>query len=85
MSPITPASYQNSNYIFTISDHFSKFVQAIAMESKHASNVAAALFFGEIKYSYFIYVPNLSSIVLCFIRHRCLMIIDYRDFLQCSS
>ena len=44
---ITPASYQGSYCIFTMSDYFSKFVQAIAMESKHTSNVAAA-HFGEI-------------------------------------
>ena len=41
--PITPAS-QGCSYILTISDYFSKFVQAYAMETKHASGVAATLF-----------------------------------------
>ena len=49
ISPITPAS-QGCSYILTISDYFSKFVQASAMESKHASGVAAALFKVGIKY-----------------------------------
>ena len=43
IGPLTPAS-QGCSYILTISDYFSKFVQAYAMETKHASGVAAALF-----------------------------------------
>ena len=43
VGPLTPTE-DGYCYILTISDYFSKFVQAFAMESKHASGVAAALF-----------------------------------------
>ena len=43
VGPLTPTE-EGYCYILTISDYFSKFVQAFAMESKHASGVAAALF-----------------------------------------
>ena len=43
VGPLTPST-QGRCYILTISDYFSKFVQAYAMESKHAPGVAGALF-----------------------------------------
>ena len=43
IGPITPAS-QGCSYILAISDYFSKFVHAYAMETKHASGVAGTLF-----------------------------------------
>ena len=39
-----PASTQGSRYILTVSDYFTKFVQAFATETKHACGVADALF-----------------------------------------
>lgn len=44
IGPITPASHHGNQYILTISDYFTKFVQAIAMPNKLASGVAAALY-----------------------------------------
>ena len=41
-------------YILTISDYFSKFVQAIPMETKHASGVASALL--KANYNHFVII-----------------------------
>ena len=41
---ISPASHQGNRYILTITDYFTKFVEAIPMENKYATNVALALF-----------------------------------------
>ena len=41
ISPISPASHQGNRYIQI---YFTKFVEAIAMENKYATNVALALF-----------------------------------------
>jgi hypothetical protein len=43
IGPLTVTT-SGSCYILTISDYFSKFVHAFAMDSKHASGVAGALF-----------------------------------------
>ena len=44
IGPLSPASEQGSRYILTISDYFSKWVEAIPTATKHAAVVAAALF-----------------------------------------
>ena len=44
VGPISLPSSSGSRYILTISDYFTKFVEAFAMESKHAEGVAATLF-----------------------------------------
>ena len=44
IGPLTPATTHCSRYVLTISDYFTKNVQAFAMESKHAPGVANALF-----------------------------------------
>ena len=44
VGPISPPSPSGSKYILTISDYFTKFVEAFPMESKHAEGVAATLF-----------------------------------------
>ena len=43
VGPISPPSPSGSQYILTISDYFTKFVEAIALPSKHAEGVAATL------------------------------------------
>lgn len=43
VGPLTPTRHGYC-YILTISDYFTKFVHAYAMESKHASGVTDALF-----------------------------------------
>ena len=43
IGPLTPSAH-GCRYILTVSDYFTKFVQAFAMESKHATGVANALF-----------------------------------------
>lgn len=44
IGPISPLSKQGNKYILTISDYFTKFVNAIALPDKEAISVAAALF-----------------------------------------
>ena len=44
IGPISPPSIQGSQYILTVSDYFTKFVEAIPMQSKHAEGVASSLF-----------------------------------------
>lgn len=44
IGPISPLSRQGNSYILTISDYFTKFVDAIALPDKEAVGVAAALF-----------------------------------------
>ena len=44
IGPVSPPSSNGSRYILTISDYFTKFVEAFALESKHAEGVAATLF-----------------------------------------
>ena len=45
VGPISPPSLQGSQYnILTVSDYFTKFVEAILMQSKHADGVASSLF-----------------------------------------
>lgn len=39
-----PPSTQGSRYILTVSDYFTKFVQAFPTETKHACGVVDALF-----------------------------------------
>ena len=43
IGPVTPAS-EGCSYVLTISDYFSKFVHAYAIETKQASGVAGALY-----------------------------------------
>ena len=40
---ISPPSIQGSQYILTVTDYFTKFVEAIPMQSKHAEGVASSL------------------------------------------
>ena len=42
--PISPASSKGNGYILTISDYFSKFVEAVALPAKNADGVSNALF-----------------------------------------
>ncbi|XP_062510638.1 uncharacterized protein K02A2.6-like isoform X2 [Corticium candelabrum] len=44
VGPITPVSTEGQRFILTISDYFSKWVEAVALPSKCASDVARALF-----------------------------------------
>ncbi len=44
VGPITPISEDGSRYILTISDYFTKWVEAIPTPTKCASGVAHALF-----------------------------------------
>ena len=43
IGPLTP-SIHGSQYSLTVSAYFTKLVQALAMESKHSTGVANALF-----------------------------------------
>ena len=44
IGPISPESEDGSRYILTISDYFTKWVEALPTLDKYASTVAAALF-----------------------------------------
>jgi hypothetical protein len=44
IGPISPPSRHGNSYILTISDYFTKFVEAVPLPNKLASGVAAALF-----------------------------------------
>ena len=44
IGPISPSSVQGNKYILTISDYFTKFVEAIPLKDKYATTVATALF-----------------------------------------
>ena len=44
VGPISPVSVTGSRYILTISDYFSKWVEAVPTSTKCASAVASALF-----------------------------------------
>ena len=44
VGPITPEADDGSRYILTISDYFTKWVEAIPTANKFASTVAATLF-----------------------------------------
>ena len=44
IGPISPESHQGNSYILTITDYFTKFVEAFPMKNKYAVNVALALF-----------------------------------------
>ncbi len=44
VGPITPISTAGNRYILTLSDYFTKFVEAVPLPDKTASGVATALF-----------------------------------------
>ena len=44
IGPISPPSTQGSQYILTVGDYFTKFVEAIPTPTKHAEGVASNLF-----------------------------------------
>ena len=44
IGPISPPSTQGSQYILTVADYFTKFVEAIPTPTKHAEGVASNLF-----------------------------------------
>ena len=44
VGPVSPTLTNGSRYILTISDYFTKFVEAFALESKHAMKVWQPLF-----------------------------------------
>ena len=44
VGPITPVSSQGNRYILTVSDYFTKFVEAVLLPSKSAPGAAGALF-----------------------------------------
>ena len=44
IGPISPPSIQGSQYILTVADYFTKFVEAIPTPTKHADGVASNLF-----------------------------------------
>ena len=43
VGPITPASSSGNRFILTLSDYFTKWVDAVPLPSKHAMGVAASL------------------------------------------
>ena len=43
IGPISPPSHQGSQYILTVADYFTKFVEAVPMPTKHAESVASNL------------------------------------------
>ena len=44
IGPISPQSNAGNKYILTLSDYFTKFVEAIALPNKSASGVAVTIF-----------------------------------------
>jgi hypothetical protein len=44
VGPIQPTSTEGNRYILTISDYFTKFVEAVALPNKSAVGVAQVLF-----------------------------------------
>jgi IS30 family transposase len=44
IGPISPPSRQGNNYILTVGDYFTKFVEVVPMPNKEATGVSAALF-----------------------------------------
>ena len=44
MGPLTPPAEDGSRYILTLSDYFTKWVEAVPTPDKSANGVAAALF-----------------------------------------
>ena len=44
IGPVNPTSLKGMKYILTISDYFTKFVQAIPLPDKRSSGVASVLF-----------------------------------------
>lgn len=44
IGPISPKSSQGNCYILTVTDYFTKFVEAIPMKDKYATGVATVLF-----------------------------------------
>ena len=60
IGPISPPSTQGSQYILTVADYFTKFVEAIPTSTKHAEGVAFNLFKVKlIKYVYsYLYHPE---------------------------
>ena len=49
IGPITPASSSGNRFILTLSDYYTKWVDAVPLPSKHATGVAASL----LKVSYY--------------------------------
>ena len=43
IGPITPASSSGNRFILTLSDYYTKWVDAVPLPSKHATGVAASL------------------------------------------
>lgn len=44
IGPIKPTTAQGNNYILTVTDYFTKFVEAVALPDKSACGVAKTLF-----------------------------------------
>ena len=44
VGPVSPPSYQGCQYILTVSDYFTKFVEAIPTQTKHAEGIVSSLF-----------------------------------------
>lgn len=44
IGPIKPTTAQGNNYILTLCDYFTKFVEAVALPNKSAAGVAKTLF-----------------------------------------
>jgi len=44
VGPITPTSHNGNRFILTVSDYFTKWVEAVALPSKCAQGVAESLF-----------------------------------------
>ena len=44
MGPISPPSFSGNRYILTMSDYFSKWVEAVALPSKEAAGVSNVLY-----------------------------------------
>ena len=58
IGPISPTSHQGNSFILTISDYFTKFVEAVPLPNKMASGVANALFKVSLQYTYLSHIQN---------------------------
>ena len=73
IGPIDPTSSHGNRYILTISDYFTKWVEALPLPSKHASVTANALF----KVSLIIIMCTIIKIIHKFLYFRDLCNLEF--------